>query len=680
MRCSHHKPRLVNRFNPVLFTFVVLPLFAVAGPDTTVQAFHPFSTDVEDALPLHYDMALIKYRGRKYDEAVEHFEYCIRNIAAAKNNLTRANILHAASKSYYGLAEYAHSLSYLLQSLTYLKPGTQDSLKSDILDWTSVMYMNLGDYESSLDYQLRAVRVRQTIGDSLGLAASYYTIADLHARQENLRTAINYFRRSLELAEDHEDKFLQYSCVASLANFYEIVDSLELCYDYSQRALELSLVLDYSYGQAYARNTLGNYFLKTGEIDTADHYFQTAFKLTVDFADKAEQCISLIGLAAVNRLNGRLQTAEDLLQDALDIALENSEYMTLIDVYDELSKLHSEGRNHEKAYTFQSLKYALKDSIIGEETRYNMENLRASFETEQEVAKIQDEKEAALLIKQKQLVMTYKIGIAVGLLLTSIMLWLGYARYRSSRKHFKAMKARNEVIAEQNEQLRTYNEDLQHFTYAISHDLREPLNHVVTMGMLIQENVKRKRYKALVECAAIARHSAERMLSMLTSLLNYARLKDKSEAFTIIDMKDIANEAINNLNGTKEERNAIIEVEELPTLQANKEHMILLLQNLIGNGLKYNSSVTPMIWLSSERKNGHWKFCVRDNGQGIDPKYYTHIFGMFNRVENNVTVKGSGMGLAMCRKIVERHKGKIWVESEPGNGSRFYFTIPAKAA
>lgn len=631
-------------------------------------------------MPLHYEMAQIKAEKKRFEEAVEHYGYCIQHLSVAEDDIMRATILKDAAMSHYALADYNQSLACLLQAETYLKPGKADSLRSSILDWTSVMYTNLGDYVSALDFQHQAMNIRQELGDSLGIASCYYTLGDIYSRQEEIKTAIDYFERSLAIAQRHQDQFLEYTCLASLANFNETIDQLDMCFYYSKQALALANALEYDYGKAYANNTLGNYYLKTGNVDSAELCFDTALELAQDFGDKGEQCVSLVGLANVHKQSRRFRAAEAYLMLALGLAQDHNERLAEIEIYEALAEMNFDRGNYKAAYESLRLKHGLKDSMISEDTRFNLANMQAGYQTEIAVRQLQSEKEAAILANQEQLVQTYKMAIAGGLAFIMIVAWLIYARQRSRRKHFRAMKHRNSIIAQQNETLRAYNEDLEHFTYAISHDLREPLNHVVTMGMLIEENVKRNRYEALTECASIAKKSAERMLTMLTSLLNYARLKDKTEATDAIAMDGVAQEALSNLNGTLEERKGQVEVGELPTIRANKEHMILLLQNLIGNGLKYNDSKSPVIKLSSERHNGHWQFCVEDNGQGIDPKYFGHVFGMFNRVQNNVAVKGSGMGLAMCKKIVERHKGKIWVESEPGHGSKFYFTMPAIAA
>jgi signal transduction histidine kinase len=680
-RCVHGKFQgIVNGIIPRTFIAVLSLSLCGMTADTTSAGFKPFSSDPEEALPLHLDMGLIKLKGRKFKDCLDHFVYCTQHLEFARNDWQRGQILHSTGLAYYHLAEYPKSLAYLLRAANYL-PGRNDSLRASTFDWTSVVYLTLGDYERSMEYQLRAIRIRKHIGDSLGLASSFYTLGDLYSRQENFKVAITYFEQSLQLTKLYNDSSLQYSCLASLANFYEIVDSLDLCYEYSRRALTLARELDYPYGLAYALNTMGSYFLKMGMVDSARARFEEAQLLAYGLPDKSELCVALMGLGSVHKRLGDYSGARRFLQEALETTFRYDDRLNRVETYVRYSDLYRAQGDYKKALEYHELSSALQDSVMTEENKFNMANLRSGFETQQEVDRLEAEKDVVLLEKQQQVVKVYKIGIAGGLLLISIVGWLIYARYRARRKTYRLIEASNKVINAQNEQLTRYNEDLQLMAYAISHDLRDPLNHIGTLGMVIREASKKKRYADIQKCADIMANSADRMLNMLASLYRYTKLDDKSKALSYVDMNEIAKIAVENLNGTLSEHHAHVQLADLPErIPANREHMILLVQNLIGNGIKYNPKSDPEINMFYVRQNGHFTFCVSDNGPGIDPKYHDHIFGMFNRVDSASNVQGSGMGLALCKKIVTMHNGKMWVESEVGKGSRFYFTIPATQA
>ncbi len=167
---------------------------------------------------------------------------------------------------------------------------------------------------------------------------------------------------------------------------------------------------------------------------------------------------------------------------------------------------------------------------------------------------------------------------------------------------------------------------------------------------------------------------ALRMQSLINDLLEYSRVETKGKNPAVIDMFDILGQAINNLSLKIKEKNALVTNDDLPVVVADGRQMLQLLQNLIDNALKF-SNASPIIHISSSDEPDYYIFSVKDNGIGIEPEYFNKIFQIFQRLHAKEEYPGTGIGLAICRRIVERHGGKIWVESKPGEGTIFYFTL-----
>jgi light-regulated signal transduction histidine kinase (bacteriophytochrome) len=166
------------------------------------------------------------------------------------------------------------------------------------------------------------------------------------------------------------------------------------------------------------------------------------------------------------------------------------------------------------------------------------------------------------------------------------------------------------------------------------------------------------------------------MQNLIQDLLAYSRVTTKGNEFKDIKMEEALEQALVNLKMSIEENNANITHDPLPIITADYSQMIQLLQNLIGNSIKYRSDKIPEIHISAQEKDNDWIFSVEDNGIGIDPQYSDQVFQIFKRLHTNEEYKGTGIGLAITKRIIERHSGRIWVESELGKGSKFYFTIP----
>jgi signal transduction histidine kinase len=225
-----------------------------------------------------------------------------------------------------------------------------------------------------------------------------------------------------------------------------------------------------------------------------------------------------------------------------------------------------------------------------------------------------------------------------------------------------------------NEELLRSNKELEQFAYVASHDLQEPLRTVSNFTQLLAQRYQDKLDQDAKDFIQFTVEGADRMQVMINGLLDYSRIGTKGEKFVHVDMKDVLNHVIINLNTTIKEKKALVTSENLPVVIADSRQMIQLLQNIVGNSLKFCKSI-PKIHISAREEPDKYTFSVRDNGIGIDNQYFDKLFKIFQRLHTRDEYGGTGIGLAICKRIIERHGGKIWVESKPGEGSVFYFTI-----
>lgn len=235
-----------------------------------------------------------------------------------------------------------------------------------------------------------------------------------------------------------------------------------------------------------------------------------------------------------------------------------------------------------------------------------------------------------------------------------------------------------ETLRETAEELARSNHDLEQFAYVASHDLQEPLRAVAGYAELLQRRYPDKLDEQARHLISGATDGAARMQKLITDLLTFSRVGTQGKRFELNDLGVLLNVALASLRFSIEEAGATITSDSLPWLQVDATQISQLFQNLIGNAIKFRGADPPQIRVSAEKQPGKWLFCVRDNGIGIDPRFAERIFLIFQRLHTRRSYPGTGIGLAICKRIVERHGGTICVESQPGQGSAFYFTIPER--
>ncbi|MBT3878022.1 MAG: PAS domain S-box protein [Candidatus Scalindua sp.] len=235
-----------------------------------------------------------------------------------------------------------------------------------------------------------------------------------------------------------------------------------------------------------------------------------------------------------------------------------------------------------------------------------------------------------------------------------------------------------ELMKHMVEDIQRSNKELEQFAYVASHDLQEPLRMVASYMQLLQRRYKDKLDNDANDFINYAVDGSKRMQALIHDLLAYSRVGSRVKELEPVDTGPVLDRAIKNLEKSIKDRGAIVMHGSMPTVFADGPQITQLFQNLIGNAIKYHSKATPRIQVSAKQNEKDITFSVSDNGIGIESQYYERIFTIFQRLHGKSEYSGTGIGLAICKKIVERHNGKIWVESLSGEGSIFYFTIPKK--
>lgn len=233
-----------------------------------------------------------------------------------------------------------------------------------------------------------------------------------------------------------------------------------------------------------------------------------------------------------------------------------------------------------------------------------------------------------------------------------------------------------EALRQRTRTLEARNEDLAQFAYVASHDLQEPLRMITAYLQLLSERYSGQLDEVADEFIDYALDGATRMRQLIIDLLAYAKIGRNDLVLTPLSLEDVLQQALANLELRLQETQVTITHDPLPDVTAEKTQMVQLFQNLISNAIKFRNQTHPVIHIVARQESEHWVIQVRDNGIGIDPKMSKRVFTIFQRLHTRQQYPGTGIGLAICKKIVQTHGGTIWVKSEPGEGATFSFTLP----
>ena len=372
-----------------------------------------------------------------------------------------------------------------------------------------------------------------------------------------------------------------------------------------------------------------------------------------------------------------LEGVEDAVAAVGNLTLDNPSQQRRLEV----AKLHIQSKLSELNRTIYLRRNAGFDRALEviptDSGQRSMDDLRSVVaEMAHEESQLQQRRAAASASTAKKT----KFAVVFGTLVSSaifgiVALFLFLTNSKLEYEVRQRMRTEQE-LEEQTQELARSNQELEKFAHIASHDLQEPLRMVSSYTQLLERRYKDKLDSDANEFIAYAVDGAKRMQTQINDLLAYSRVTSQGHSMEATDCSAIFQNAIANLAGSIEESGAVVTQDPLPTVPADDSQLTSVFQNLIGNGIKYRGEQAPQIHVSAVESGDEWMFSISDNGIGIDPQFAERIFEIFQRLHSKEEYAGTGIGLAICKKVVERHGGRIWVESEPGTGSTFWFTLP----
>jgi len=591
-----------------------------------------------------------------------------------------------------------------------------DSAKLVIATDLGIISRKLGNYRAAYDYYDKNLAIAKRLNNNTAIRESYHGMAFLLKEVGVYDKAIDLFIQSLDIAAKQEDVFNMSIAHLEIADTYFHAKEFTLALKHIEEAYRLSseqkrkYPLDDKYPGEIASflNKYGEILSAKGDFSAALQKYEEALQIFQNLGFKFRIANSLLNIANVYLQEKRYDLAEAQFKECLkyDSSFQNRDYATLYSSLGDLYSKQGKKIDADKAYrkslatatkydfkdisqkcsyqlfllafdrhdnthalNYLNVSNALNDSLFNEQKTKRIAEMELKFDTEKHENEI-----LALKHHESNLLMNGAIA--------GFTLILGFLAYiiRMRGISYKALQLKTKEIEVQYRRLEESNEILSQFAYVAAHDLKEPLRSIGSYIGLIQMKYAKDMPDDAKKYMTFVNAGVKRMYLLLTDLLDFSQVITQEAGTDIVHPDEVLEDVKNNLRSAIDSRNAVIEYSsDMPSIQINRIHLLQLFQNLIGNALKF-SQENPLVQITIKEENGQALLTVKDNGIGIKKEYSSKIFVLFQQLNKKEQFEGTGIGLTICKNIVEKYNGKIWFDSEENIGTTFFISIPKQAA
>lgn len=541
---------------------------------------------------------------------------------------------------------------------------------AEALHTKGMVYWYLGDHQEAAKLFFQSLEIREKLKDTLGIARSYNNIGNVYFVQENYDQAEAYYRQSLALRQTLRDTAGLIYSYNNLADIHVRRNDPAAAEKLYRSALQTAAGnMD---GQAFIHRNLALLLLRQGRQDEAMQHFHISQELSEKTGNVKNLASALVQISHINLQNKDYHLVIKNASEAYKISHPAGLEASSSEAAHLLAQAYAGLRRFEDAYHYHLIYDEIHHRILEKQSKNSITEVQAR----NELAAVRSESEKALLKQQRQIGRLIIFSLASVFVVVISFMFFQISRYRTQMKTALVLKEKNEAIQKQNEALLKSNIALEQYAFVASHDLREPLRTMGSYATLL-----RRRYKDQLDENGLSfiqniSNGVDQMSTLLQDMLTLAQTGQESESQrSLVNLNELIENILVNLSTRITEQNARIEKDDIPSVYINPSHALQLFQNLLSNALKFNDKEQCFIRIGFEEKADHLLFSVSDNGMGIPHEWQQDIFLPFQRLAHKGRA-GAGLGLAICDKIVRLYGGTLWVESVPGQGSTFYFTLP----
>lgn len=667
----------------IIFQLLLISYGGLAQQNTLADSLlREIQTATEDSLKYNLFQRLsMAYESTNSQFVIDYAEQALALAEKMKDKGRMVSSLNVIGIGYKKKGDLNTSLDYFSRGLEICKANNLTDQQTQFLNNIGLIHANRGDLNEAMKYYHEALNLLDEEQDKLAVANLINNIGIIYFEQGNQEEALGYFERSLVIQRERKDSL---GISIALTNVGESLDRMEKKEDALvkyQEALSISEKINDQYGVSYLLATMGEIRFNEKKYEQASRDFSRALEIADNLEDVEGKARILGLLGKVSQKQGDIQASNDYCFEALALAKKMGAKQTMRDLYGTISQNYKLFNDYEKAYNYQVLYKEVNDTLFNEEKSRQINELAIQYETKKRDAEVQllkeeQAKNEALL--QRRTIIGWTTALV--LLFVSYLAWSLFQNNKRKQTFNKQLQEevedRTSELKKSNVKLEKSNKELEQFAYITSHDLKEPLRNIISFTELIERKLNGHLDEETEDYMHTVQGNARQMHALIEGVLEFARIENIDFRNETVDLNNIMGKIKNVLQASILEDHVELMVSPLPMVTGNASQLFLVLKNLVENAMKYNNNPHPRIEVESKIVDGLCQVSVKDNGIGIEEEYHHKIFDMFQRLHIRKEYNGAGLGLSICKKIVQNLGGDIWVESELGKGSKFIFSVP----
>ncbi|MBC8047496.1 MAG: hypothetical protein H7Y00_11925 [Fimbriimonadaceae bacterium] len=661
-------------------------LFAGGNNFKNSQKITPQNPEIQSQLILNFlDSAQSAKENYNYDLYLSYALSALSEAEQINSSYYVTKGLKTVGDAYYYKNEFRNSITYYVQAVDAAASLNDSILTADISVELAFTYVVNGRPDSALLHTYNALKFYRDKDDySINKSWCYRILGDIQYSLGNYNKAQVFYEQGVGVLENEIEKdslkLRELSMqIGSVAMVLAEQKKLKEAIYYYKRSDSIALlcnakdvVVGNKYGLSYAYIYDGSYAKAISICKEAIAYFEAT-------NDKfyLEGCWESLGRAYVSM--GQLDSAEHYLKKAEISALQNNAYEFTKEVYVLLSLLYEKKGDPEKSLSYYKLFKEQSDSLFSKNKMYQLDVLEVAhiLEASEKEMKLLEESSQTLIAAQGKTNILITIALSLAVISAVLLAYLYHHKRNKSKILQKEVDKQTAELNKANVSLQVANAELQEFAHISFHDMREPVRNINSFTKLITKKGKNITPEELEEYTSIIQLNAKQMQILVYDVFEFVRIDSEEKELNTFSPDELVNDVVKLLDKNITEKSAVVSKQiDIRNIKSNRGMLSVALRNLVENAVKYNTSLNPQIHIQMHNGNDQYTWYVKDNGIGIEPQYHDRIFEMFKRLHNREVYQGSGLGLSITKKIINKMDGEIGVISEEGKGSTFWFSIP----